>query len=377
MGGPLEGIRIVEFTSHISGPYAGLLLSDMGADVIKVEPPTGDAMRRHQPMFQGVSATFYALNRGKRSVVLDLRDPEGLASAHRLVGTADIMLENWRAGVADRLGLGQVTLRSDYPALIIAGIRGYSETGAYAGDRALDTTIQAVAGMALRGADGEPSLIPNILADKTTGLFAANALLASLVRRARTGEGEYVGINMLDAVLCFQWPDVLRRHTFPALEAVPTDGPPPASRSGFLACGSDGRWFVAVTVGDDQWVALCNEIEELSPGTSLATSSHREGVELTEALRGCFDNVTRDEAVSRLRRLGMPVAPVNEPSELLDDPRVASSDAIRRVKREGFGTVLEARFDPFSHSKVVGRGAPKLGEHTVEIVRTLDASPTN
>jgi crotonobetainyl-CoA:carnitine CoA-transferase CaiB-like acyl-CoA transferase len=369
----LDDIRVVEFAAVLAGPLTGLLLADLGADVIKVEPPGGDMLRRNPPIHNGVSAVFYAANRNKRSVVLDLRTDEGRQAARRLAVSADVVLENWRPGVADRLGLGADDLLELNPRLVIAGMRGFGESGTYAQDRAFDSTIQAVAGMAIF-ADGQaPMLHPNLLADKVTAVYAALAITAALVKRDRTGHGEVVRVSMLDVALAFQWPDAFRDYIF---EDALVEEPGGTHRGGFVAQGSDARWFAAVPIQDAAWAAMCEEFSRSDLLAQYPTLSARleAGDHLHKVLVSYFESAgTRDEIVERLRRVGVPAAPVNTPSEALADPRVAESRALSHVQRPGLGAVQEARF-VFGQGTPRGDrcGAPALGADTEAVLREAE-----
>ena len=200
--GPLSGYRVLELTTTVSGPMCGMTLADQGAEVIKIEPPmTGDTARYLGPGRGGFTALFATLNRNKRSVALDLKDDEQRAIYLRLVETADVILENYRPGVLDRLGLGYEALSAINPKLVYASITGYAE-GPYENRRVFDPLIQATSGTAAaQGADGQPENVHTIIFDKVTALTTAQAITAALLERERTGIGQYLPMTMLESAL--------------------------------------------------------------------------------------------------------------------------------------------------------------------------------
>ncbi len=203
MAGALDGVRIVDLTTMISGPIATMMLADQGADVIKVEPKTGDLVRVLGPAKGDRTGTFLAANRNKRSIVLDLKSEEGLRALKKLVATADVVVQNFRPGAAERMGIGEGELRKEQPNLIYVSISGFGETGPYAKKRVYDPVIQALSGLAAIQADrdtGRPRMIRTIIPDKLTAVTAAQAITAALFARERTGEGQHIKLSMLDAM---------------------------------------------------------------------------------------------------------------------------------------------------------------------------------
>ena len=218
MPGPLHGYRIVDLTSMISGPLATMLLGDQGADVIKVENPQGgDHTRAAANRRADFSASFVNNNRNKRSIVLDLKQPTGLQALMRLVAGADVFVQNFRPGVADRMGLDEATLRSVAPNIVYVSISGFGDQGPYAAKPVYDPLIQALSGLATvqAGSDQErPRLVRTILPDKLTAITASQAITAALLARERTGEGQHVRLSMLDAVIAFLWSSDMGSQTF-------------------------------------------------------------------------------------------------------------------------------------------------------------------
>src|SRR3954471_13092063 len=217
MLGPLHGYRVVDLTSMISGPLATMMLADQGADIIKVEAPGGDHTRAGANQRAGLSASFLNNNRNKRSIVLDLKTPAGLNALMRLVAGAGVLVQNFRPGVTERMGLGEDAVRAVAPEIIYVSISGFGETGPYAQKPVYDPLIQAVSGLASvqAGSDTErPRLVRTILPDKLTGVTAAQAITAALLARARTGKGQHVRLSMLDAVIAFLWSSDMGSQTF-------------------------------------------------------------------------------------------------------------------------------------------------------------------
>jgi crotonobetainyl-CoA:carnitine CoA-transferase CaiB-like acyl-CoA transferase len=207
MAGPLHGIRVVDLTTMLSGPWATMMLADQGADVIKIEvPKSGDHVRSLGNQSAGMSAMFLNINRNKRSVTIDLKSPKGIALLKDIAATADVFVQNFRPGVVDRLGIGYSQIAAINPSVIYVSISGFGETGPYSGKPVYDPVIQAVSGLTTvqAGSDGErPRLVRTVLPDKVSAITAAQSIAAGLFARERTGEGQHIKLSMLDAVLYF------------------------------------------------------------------------------------------------------------------------------------------------------------------------------
>jgi crotonobetainyl-CoA:carnitine CoA-transferase CaiB-like acyl-CoA transferase len=217
MPGPLHGFRIVDLTSNVAGPLATMILGDQGADVIKVEAPDGDSTRHGANRRGGFTASFVNNNRNKRSIVLNLKQPAALGVLKRLVATADVFTQNYRPGVAERLGVGEDAIRAVKPDIVYVSTSGFGEKGPYAQAPAYDPVIQGFSGLATvqAGSDeARPRLVRTILPDKLTAITASQAITAALLARARTGEGQHVRLSMLEAVVAFLWPSDMAQQTF-------------------------------------------------------------------------------------------------------------------------------------------------------------------
>ncbi len=216
MAGPLSGYRIVDLTRMIAGPMATMVLADQGADVIKIESPgVGDLTRAFAGPRHRMAPMFAVANRNKRSVVVNLNDARAAALMERMVATADVMVHNFRPGVARKLGVDETAMRRARPDLIYVSISGFGETGPYAHKRSYDPVIQALSGLAwIQGVTGRPKMIRLIVADKVTAITAAQAITAALLERARSGQGQHVKLAMLDAMISFLWAEGMAHYTF-------------------------------------------------------------------------------------------------------------------------------------------------------------------
>src|SRR5438477_2608287 len=256
MPGPLNGYRIVDLTSNVAGPLATMILGDQGADVLKVEPPaSGDSARSGANRRGGLTAGFLNNNRNKRSIVLDLKNPAALDALKRLATGADAFVQNYRPGVADRLGVGEEAVRKVAPNIVYVSISGFGEKGPYAQAPAYDPVIQGFSGLATvqAGSDrARPRMLRTILPDKLTAITASQAITAALLARERTGEGQHVRLTMMDAVLQFLWASDMAGQTFVGDEPAQQER---ASSTDLAYETADGYMTVAVQT-DRQWAGL-------------------------------------------------------------------------------------------------------------------------
>ena len=371
MAGPLTGFRIVDLSAALSGPYATMILGDQGADVIKVEPREGDVYR-HDPDQRGtLTPGFVNANRSKRSIAMDLRSPRGLELLLELVKRADVFVQNFRPGAAERMGIGEAALRAVRPDLIYVSISGYGETGPFAQQRVYDSVIQAMSGMmVVQGAGERPRSIRTLVPDKLTAVTAAQAITAALLARVQTGEGQHVRLSMLDACVAWMWPDAGISHTWADSEQESLDMPEMcfSTRDGHLTC---------MVVSDKEWAGLCRAAErpDLASDSRFAASPARFShyALLIETLTELFPSRTTDDWLQRLAKEEVPAAPVLGPRELVDHPQVVASHLFAEVEHPGAGQVREvrpaARFDRTPSAPE--RHAPSLGEHTDEILGEL------
>ena len=381
MAGPLDGIRVIDLTAMVSGPLATCVLADQGADVVKVEPPgTGDLIRQIGCSRGGISAIFATLNRNKRSIALDLRQPAGCRALSRLVAGADVFVQNFRPSVIDAMGFGEPALRPANPGLVYVSIDGFGETGPWAPRRVYDIVIQALSGMADSQSDprtGEPELVRNIVCDKATAWVAAQAISAALLARARGAGGQHVRLSMLDATIAFLWPDVLQAHTWlgPGASA-------PASLAGFLSVRrtADGHMTI-FAISDREFEGLCRALgrPELLADPRFADTAAR--MRHADALAAMIDEVTRAstsaELAARLAAEDVPHAPVNRVATLHEDPQVIANGLVVEMQHPTGGRLRTprpvARFDRTPAS--LRRPAPVLGEHGAEVLAEAGLAP--
>ena len=377
MGGPLAGIRVVDLTAMVSGPLATCVLADQGADVIKVEPPgTGDLIRHIGTSRGGLSAIFTTLNRNKRSIALDLSDARGRELLDRLVAGADVFVQNFRPGVAERMGLGAQRLRGLREGLVYVSISGFGESGPYAQRRVYDIVIQALSGMADSQADphsGEPELVRNIVADKATAWVAAQAITAALLARERGAGGQHVRLSMLDATIAFLWPDVMQGVTYLGEGATA-----PASLHGFLSVRRTADGFMTIfAIADREFEGLCRALgrPELASDERFRDTAGR--MRHADALAAILDEVTAQrssaELSARLSAEDVPHAPVNRVAAIHEDPQVIENALLVEMLHPTAGRVRTprpvARFERTEAS--LRRPAPRLGEHGDELCREL------
>ena len=376
---PLQGIRIVDLSTVFSGPMCAALLADQGAEVIKVESPEGDTTRNIGPAKGDLAASFIAANRGKRNLALDLKSPDAKAVLHALLARADELIENYRPGVMDRLGLADADLAARFPRLIRVSITGFGADGPRAQDKAYDAVIQAIGGLAASQRDpatGAPVILASTVSDKVTALTAAQAVTAALFARDRQGGdglGRRVEVAMLDATVAFQWPDAMYNHVWVH------DAPPPFPEFGATQRPwrtADG--YVATMVPQQaEFLGMCTALghPEIMDDPRFATlpARYRHGKALRatlEPLMAQFDNATLEAA---FRAHGAALGRVNERPALLADAQVVHNGCAVLVAN-GDGDQVRvarsaARFD--GQVQAPTRGAARLGEHSTEVLQEL------
>jgi len=376
MPGALEGVRIVDLTTMVAGPVAAMMLADQGADVIKVESPSGDLMRHFAFGRGGMCASFLSCNRNKRSLAVDLKNAEGLAIVHKLAAGADILMHNFRPGAAERIGLGEDALRAIRADIIYVSISGFGETGPYANQRAYDPVIQALSGLAEIQRDrdtGRPRMIRTIIADYTTALTAAQAITAALFARARTGIGQHVQIAMLDAMIAYLWPEAMPSLTFIGEERDPSDG----ELGPDLIYATQDRYITAGALSDDEWAGMCRALnrEDLIDDPRFKTARDRaiNAVERREITAAEIEKWTANDILPRLLANDVPSAPVVSRFELLSDPQVRENKILEELEDSTSGKIRQprpaARFD--QTPSAIRKLAPALGADNQAILREL------
>jgi len=378
---PLHGVRVIEFCNVAAGPFCGLLLADMGADVIKVEHPKGgDSMRQWPPLTGGYSENFASLNRNKRSVTLDLKDPADKARAKELIASADVVIENNRPGVMDRLGLGYSDFKAEKPGLVYCSISAFGQEGPRSEEGGFDLTMQAMSGvMSVTGEPGGAPVKCGVpLSDFTAGLYGAYAVAAVLNRVRQGGEGEHIDVSMLGAslaVAALQTSEYFGNGRDPAKlgSAHPRNAP-------YQAFRAKDDYFAMAAGNDSLWRAACEAIgkPELVGDARFTSTTMRaqNQAALKEILEAEFANHTAESLIERFRAAGVPCSPINTYSKVLADPQVEHMQWVREITLPGgkktrtFASPLRFTGQGFP----IRRDPPALGAHNGEVFGTEKAS---
>ncbi len=375
MTGPLAGVKVVDLSQIVSGPMAATLLGDQGAEVIKVESPNGDPVRVLGPAKGDRSAMFIAVNRGKQGIAIDLKTAGGRAILERLVGWADVLIENFRPGTMERLGFGAERCAAINSRLIFASITGFGQQGPYRHIRVYDPVIQAVSGIAATqpDSDGKPALIRTLVADKVTALTMAQAITAALFHRERTGEAQRVDVSMLDAAIAFNWPEGMYNHAF--LDEPPPAWPEYGSQSSLFAA-TDGQ-VTAGMLQTVEFVALMQALglTALAQDPRLQTLAGRIanradwGPPVTAAIAA----MSRDALMAAFIAAGAVGGRVNRLDEVPGDPQVQFNEVIVEIDNGDAGRVRAARPAACfgATPAVAGGAAPQLGEQGLAVLAGL------
>lgn len=380
MSGPLAGVRIVDLSAIIAGPMATGILADQGAEVVKVEPlGAGDLCRWLGPNYKGLGAMFAAVNRNKRSIALNLKDPRGKQVLLDLVKDADLFVQNFRPGAIQRMGLGYDALKAINPRLIYVSMSGFGQDGPYAKRRVYDPVIQAISGFADSQRDkqtGAPQLIQSIACDKVTALTAAQAMTAALLGRVKSGEGQHLTLNMLDATIAFLWPDAFYNHTLLDNPAPPS--PDFADFYGILPT-RDG-WITTITLSDDEFGDFCRAVgrDDIKDDPRFKDIFGR--MANASALKADFAeavaNFTTEDIRQRLEADDVPHAVVLKRDVVEADPQVVHNSQIAVTLHPAAGRLrLPRPAARFGDAAIEERlHAPLLGEQTDEILKELGRS---
>jgi CoA:oxalate CoA-transferase len=371
--GALAGVRVLDFTRFQQGPYATRLLADMGAHVLKIERPGGEWDRRLRANAAGLSSFFEAFNRGKHSAVVDINTDAGREIALRLAKDCDVVVENFRPGVMDRLGLGYEAFRNENERIIYAAGGGYGPNGPHATEPMFDMVAQAVSGVSdfVRNEEGKPRLATRGMADIGGAMFLAMAILTALYSRERTGEGQRVDASLVGACLGMHASEITislqEQQIFRPLRRV-------TSTSGAFLCG-DGQWLVIGATDQKLWSKLSNALErpDLGSDERFAYGAIREKNRdiLEPLIEEAFLQRSREDWLERLRASGVPVAPVNTFLDLADDPDVLANGYIVTDDHPKWGP-MRIVGHPFHMSGTparVGGPAPELGVDTHDALR--------
>ena len=378
---PLQGIRVIEFCEVASGPFCGMMLADMGADVIKIEKPeVGDTLRQWPPINAGFSENFASLNRNKKSVTLDLKDAQENRLARELALAADVVIENYRPGVMARMGLDYVTLSKAKPSLVYCSISAFGQTGPKSAEGGFDLTIQAAAGvMSVTGEAGEAPVKCGVpLADFAAGAYGAFAVSAILRKVAQTGIGEHIDVSMLGATLGFgalQTSEYFGTGKDPKKfgSAHPRNAPYQAFRA------KDG-YFVMAAGNDRLWSSVCRVIDRLDLAQDarfVDTSSRTKNqVELCSLLEAIFATRDVEDWIEAFTAAGVPCGPINTYSQILSDPQVAHMGWVQDLVLPSGSRTKTFICPVLLTGKNVGVRSPppRLGQHRDEVISWLRAS---
>ena len=380
MTGPLNDVRILDLTWVLSGPFCTMTLSDLGADVIKCErPPYGDNARATGPVIDGESGYFFSVNRGKRSISIDLRTDEGKDLFRRLVAEVDVVVENFTPGAMGRLGLDYEALSADNPRLIYCAVSGFGQTGPLRDRSALDVIVQGMGGiMSITGEPGGgPVRVGTSLGDVAAGLYASIGILSALHERERSGQGQLVDISMLDCQIAIQENAFMRYHvTGEVPQRLGTRHPTAVPFQAFET--SDGHLVLALAWEvPDQWSLLCAELDviEIAADERFSTGQARaeHHAELEPIMAKAFLSDTTERWVERLLPFGIPCGPLNSIPQVAEMPQVAAREMLVPVEHHTLGTVPLPN-TPVRLSRTPGgiRGSsPDMGQHTREVLKEL------
>ena len=378
MAGPLKGIRVLDLTRILAGPYATMILRDLGAEVIKIEQPgVGDEARDFGPFKNDFSLYFMSVNRGKKSITLNLKSPRGKELFLELVKGSDILVENFRPGTMEKLGLDYESLKTHHPSLLYAACSGFGQTGPYAMRGAYDMIIQGMGGIiSITGEpDRPPVRVGTSIGDITSALFTAIGILSALRHRDQTGEGQLIDVGMLDCQVAILENAMVRYFSTGDIPR-PLGRRHPAITPFEIFESADG--YVVIAIGNNElWRKFCEHVDhpELIDDDRFNTNALR--TENHESLFPILAEImcrrTTDEWVEALETIGVPCGPVNTVDKVANDPQVLARDMIAEVEHNTTGTVQIPGI-PIKLSETPGQidaPAPNLGEHTSEVLTGL------
>jgi crotonobetainyl-CoA:carnitine CoA-transferase CaiB-like acyl-CoA transferase len=370
----LQGLRVYDASMGIAGPSCTEMMALSGAEVIKIEPPGGDWCRGIGQRFNGLAAHFLTYNRGKKSIVLDLKSAEGRAIARRLIASCDIVVESFRPGVMKRLGLDYETLAAAQPQLIYLSISGFGQTGPYASLPAFDTVIQAFSGWMHinRGSDGAPVLMDHLVVDIATGLYAFQACCTALIAQLRFGRGTYIDASLMATAAALLAPRLT--------EHILADGQPKRSYDAPMGVWPTADGLLALVIKDQpEFRALCDLMNctDLAQDSRFASREARmaNARPLSELVGAALKRRGAAEWETLLRAKGVTGAKVRTFGEFLDDPHVRAGNVVREVGQPGLGKTPLVSIPGLPNGASLA-GAPRIGEHGQEILTGIGLSPS-
>lgn len=382
MAGPLAGVRVLDLTGVVSGPFATMFLADQGADVLKIEPVTGDITRRSRAAIgktNEFSSLFISSNRGKRSLAIDIKHAAGREVLEKLAAQCDVLVQNFRPGTMERLGLGPDELRRKHPRLIYVSINGVGETGPYVKKRVYDPIIQALSGIAdiqAHPRTQRPQMIRTIVCDKTTAIITAQAVSSALYARERTGSGDHIQVAMLDAMIAYLWPEGMMQYTVVGGESAAAD---PNDRPDLVFETSDG-YITCGTISDSEWQGFCKATDDptlvqderfSTPGGRYVNATAR-----INKMQHYIGQRTTAEWLERLDAADVPCAPILRRADITQNEQVVAREIIAEFEQPAVGRVRQpkpaARFEV--NESVIGGPAPRVGQHSREVLIELGYS---
>ena len=373
MNGPLDGVKVIDLSTIVSGPLAGSLLGDQGADVIKIESPLRPDNARFMGPIRGENgALFAAANRSKRSLALDLNKDGSKEIIYELIKNSDVIIDNFRPGILKKLGLEYEDVKKHNPRIIQLSITGYGVDGPYSKRRVYDPLIQATAGIAnAQSIDGTPKFVKTLMCDKITSLTAAQSVTAALYAREKTDEGQKINLSMLDTALYFLWSDNMYNFTWlgDGWEPIPNIADfyePVKTKDGYIAL---------VAINDSEFAGVCRAIdrEDLLTDERFSTMQNRmmNVMEMQKILLHAYTLFTSEELVARMDENDVPSAIINKLEDVIDDPQVKNNDSIMKLSSNDNNS-MQSPGSPARYSSTPCSNNPKfmpdLGEHSREIL---------
>lgn len=370
---PFSGMRVYDASMGVAGPYCTYLMACYGADVIKVEPSTGDWGRKIGNQYDGIGSIFLSYNRGKRSIALDLKSSRGAALARALATQCDVIVESFRPGTMDRLGMGYEVLAKDRPDLVYLSVSGFGQRGPYAKLPAMDPMIQAFSGWLDLNRDvaGNPVLMKHVPVDVVTGLYAFQALSAALLRRFRFGKGGYIDANLMQSAAAFLAPRLA--------DFVMSGGPPPEAAGVPMGVFPTGDGMLSIAVKDDKEFGLLCEAMQMQqwykdPCFASRAARIANKAAMHAALNAKLAERSAQDWQTIFREKGLAAAKVQSAGEFLDDPHTRATGIMRLVDQPGHGPTPLVPIPGFADVAPARFSAPAIGEHTKAVLSELGQS---
>ena len=378
--GPLTGIKVIDLTAMVSGPVATMMLGDQGADVIKIEPLSGELMRSVGAPNNGMTTSFLCSNRSKRSLTINLKDIEGIKIIKKLIKNADVIVQNFRPGTMKRMGLSYEEVKKINSNIIYTSISGFGDKGPYSKQRVYDPVIQALSGLADIQRDQEtkfPKMVRTIIPDKTTGMAAAQAISSALFYRERYGKGQHIKLAMLDVMIAYLWPEGSSSLSFVGKESDPSSG---QMGLDLVFETNDNKFITAGAVTDKEWLGMCNAFDRkdllVDPRFNTPRSRFDNKTERRLIIAQEIKKHKANDILQKLATNEVPSAPILNREELIENEQVLQNKIIEFHDSNIFGKIRSPRPAPiYSESPLSGEQlAPLLGENSIEILKELNYS---